>query len=134
MSKKLVVFVVLLTALLVVGYTYISNPFEINKPQIEFVGMPVNQKVVTEPALDTGFETLFINSGTTALELLQKDHSVVLEGEGESAFITSIDGRKTNRLIREFWAFYVNGKQSEVGAGSYKLQPNDKIEWKIETY
>ena len=35
---------------------------------------------------------------------------------------------------KEFWALYVNGKQAEVGAGTYIIKNNDTIEWRIETY
>lgn len=75
-----------------------------------------------------------IKIGATALQLLNSTHVVVTKGEKENAFITSIDGRAADSQKREFWAFYVNGKQAQVGAGSYFVKKNDTIEWKIETY
>ena len=59
------------------------------------------------------------------------------KGEEANAFVTQINGYPALRkasVPREFWAFYINGKMSNVGAGSYKLKDGDKIEWKIERY
>lgn len=75
-----------------------------------------------------------MKAGTTALQLLRTTHKVATQGEKENAFITSIDDRVATSENREFWAFYVNGKQATVGAGSYYVKNNDTIEWKIETY
>lgn len=79
-------------------------------------------------------KTAQIKMGSTALQLLSTTHSVIQKGQKENAFVTSIDGRASSADNKEFWAFYVNGKQAEVGAGSYILKNNDTIEWKIETY
>ena len=79
-------------------------------------------------------EQVKVEKDQTALEVLQRSHQIETKGKGINAFITSIDGRKADDAKNEFWAFYVNGKQAEVGAGSYVLKPNDKILWKIETY
>lgn len=73
--------------------------------------------------------------GKTALELLRvKDPAAVTQGEGANAFVTKINGYEASASKKEFWAFYVNGKQAAVGAGSYITKSGDKIEWKIETY
>lgn len=70
----------------------------------------------------------------TALILLQKTNNTIIKGEGTNAFVQSINGVMANPAKNQFWAFYINGKAATVGAGSYYLQPNDKIEWKIESY
>lgn len=76
-----------------------------------------------------------INAGSTALQLLiATEHKVSMKGEKENAFITAINGRVADAAKHEFWAFYVNGKQAVVGAGTYRVKNNDTIEWKIETY
>lgn len=75
-----------------------------------------------------------IQQGSTALKLLQSTHTVITKGEGKNAFVVSISGRVAQNEKREFWAFYVNGEQAVVGAGSYIMKNNDTIEWKIETY
>jgi len=67
----------------------------------------------------------------TALDQLENTISNKINGKGTNAFITEINGYSTEGK-KEFWAFYVNGKQSTVGAGGYQLKNGDKIEWKIE--
>ena len=62
------------------------------------------------------------------------NNKVMMKGEKEMAFVTSINDRLADDSKHEFWAFYVNGKQAEVGAGSYIVKQGDTIEWKIETY
>jgi len=69
----------------------------------------------------------------TALDQLENTISNKIKGKGVNAFITEINGYSTEGK-KEYWAFYVNGKQSAVGAGSYQLKDGDKIEWKIEKY
>jgi hypothetical protein len=75
-----------------------------------------------------------IKKGSTALQLLTSTHRVISKGERQNAYVTMIDGREASITDKEFWSFYVNGKQAQVGAGSYFLKNNDTIEWKIETY
>lgn len=75
-----------------------------------------------------------VKVGSNALQLLISTHKVISKGEKENAFITTIDGRVASMVDKEFWSFYVNGKQAQVGAGSYFVKNNDTIEWKIETY
>ena len=75
-----------------------------------------------------------IISGKTALDLTKEKASVKIKGEGVNAYLTEINSQKALNSKKEYWAFYVNGKMAEVGAGSYKLKEGDKIEWKIEKY
>lgn len=70
--------------------------------------------------------------GKTALSLLQDKAEVEMTGEGEMAYVTKINGYTAKD--NEFWAFYVNGEQAQVGAGSYVTKTGDNIEWKIETF
>lgn len=72
-----------------------------------------------------------IEAGKTALDLLKSSHQVkTKEYTGIGEFVEEIDGIKPDSS--HFWAFYVNGKSSDVGASSYKPQSGDKIEWKLE--
>jgi hypothetical protein len=75
-----------------------------------------------------------ISPNSTALQLLSATHKIVTKGQKENAFVMEIDGRVADFKQKEFWAFYVNGKQAQIGAGSYFVKNNDTIEWKIETY
>jgi hypothetical protein len=75
-----------------------------------------------------------VNSGKTALELTKGVARVVTKGDGAAAYVTEINGIVASDAKKEYWAFYINGKMAEVGAGSYILKNGDKIEWKIEKY
>jgi hypothetical protein len=78
--------------------------------------------------------SLLVPEGTTALDLLTQTNPVVKKGEGSNAFITTIGKKQADDAKHEYWSFYVNGKPSSIGAGSYKLKSNDMIIWKIKTY
>ena len=56
--------------------------------------------------------------GQTALNLLTAKANVQVKGSGANAFVTAINGRIADDTKKEFWAFYINGKQADVGAGS----------------
>lgn len=74
-------------------------------------------------------------AGSTALDLLiDLDPDVVVSGEGENGFVTGIGGREADDSANEFWAFYVNDEQAQVGAGSYETTDEDVITWKLETF
>jgi len=75
-----------------------------------------------------------IEEGKTALDLTKKVAKVETKGEGENAFVTSIDGRSADEAQNEFWELVINGESSQVGAGSYKVKNGDKIEWRISRF
>ncbi|MFY9484085.1 MAG: DUF4430 domain-containing protein [Patescibacteria group bacterium] len=69
--------------------------------------------------------------GKTALELLRLVAHVETKNFGELGdMVTEIDGITADK--GNFWALYVNGKQSEVGASSYKTKPGESVEWRYE--
>lgn len=72
--------------------------------------------------------------GKTALEATESKARVATSGTGVNAFVTSIGGREADTKKREFWEFIVNGSQAQVGAGSYIIQNNDEIQWKITDF
>lgn len=67
-----------------------------------------------------------------ALTLLKMKYAVGTKdfGPGLGEFVEMIDGLKP--AAEEFWAFYVNGKSSTVGASNYITQEGDVIEWKLQ--
>jgi hypothetical protein len=72
--------------------------------------------------------------GKSALTATESVTEVVTNGTGENAFVTSVGGRPADAKKREFWEFLVNGSQAKVGAGSYIIQNNDQIQWKITNF
>lgn len=70
----------------------------------------------------------------TALDLLRSSSSVIIKGDGASAYVVGINGVVADDSKKEYWAFYVNGRLATIGAGSYKLIGGEQIEWKLENY
>lgn len=68
-------------------------------------------------------------AGKNALELLQTNHQVDVSAQG---FVNAIDGVKPGD--HQYWSFYVNGKQADVGAKDYQTKTSDAIEWKLEAF
>ncbi len=75
--------------------------------------------------------SFYADENKTALDLLKSGHKVETKSfSGIGEFVESINNKKPES--DEFWAFYVNGKQAQVGAGDYKPVNGDSIEWKLE--
>lgn len=128
MKRRIGLFIILVFT---AGTVFFLSSKQISyKNNVGIVKQSLNSNSVQQPK----YETFQIASNETALQLLQKTATITTNGKKESAFVTEINGRVAEISKREFWAFYVNGKQASVGAGSYYIQPNDIILWKIEKY
>ncbi len=70
--------------------------------------------------------------GVDALTLLKQQFQVQTKdfGPGMGEFVESIQNIKPGK--DEFWAFYINGSSSNVGASSYQTKADDTLEWKLE--
>jgi hypothetical protein len=80
-------------------------------------------------------ESIVLGKEDTATEVLKrtaKKHKLAYEirGSGALTYVEGIDG------LYEFddgptsgWKFRVNGIVPDIGAGSYKLEPGDRLEW-----
>ncbi len=130
MKKSFVVFLAVI-AFIFLAYYYYNNPAKKQnvQPIVAAKTITVQQKIN-----NGSYATIQIVEGKTALELLQKTAQVKMTGQGVNAFVTEINNVKADSSKKQYWAFYVNGKLSDVGAGSYKLKVGDKIEWRIESY
>ena len=90
----------------------------------------IRQKV--EGDMGDNLFNIYPSENKTALDLLKMGHQVetkTFSGMGE--FVESVNG-KAAEANKEFWSFYVNGKQSNLGASSYHPSDKDFIEWKLE--
>lgn len=73
--------------------------------------------------------------GKTVLEATEASvKEVKTEGSGINAYVVSIEGRVADSKKNEFWELAINGKPSEVGAGSHIIKAGDKIIWQINTF
>lgn len=81
---------------------------------------------------NTNLPSYQIKENTTALDLLKTSHQVETKDYGSlGEMVVSVDSMKAR--VDQFWAFYVNGKLANVGAGSYILRNHDKVEWKLNS-
>ncbi len=131
MKNKIIIFIA--------GIIIIFGLAIVYKPKSQPVSQPttteaVNESLSVTQTINGEKKTVSEEKGTTALQLLQNTETVEMKGEGENAFVTEIDGVVAQDTKKQYWAFYINGKPSEVGAGSYILKEGDEIEWKLATY
>ena len=74
-------------------------------------------------------------AGRSALEATMAEvREIKTEGSGINAYVTALNGRAADTAKNEFWELIINGKPSEVGAGSYIIKDGDNITWKINTF
>jgi hypothetical protein len=87
----------------------------------------------TNPASSTSQSPAFSYQGVegqNALDLLKASHKVQTQTSSYGEFVQSIDSVTPDS--QHFWAFYVNDKISDVGAGSYVTKASDAITWKLD--
>lgn len=128
--KRILLFV-LFILIIFSGYFFYQNKLvSTKKPAVQEQKINVYLKLFGQ----ADFVKQKVDLNKTALDLTNEKAKIVTKGEGANAYVVEINGKSADDSKKEFWAFYVNGKQAEVGAGSYKLKDGDKIEWKIEKY
>ena len=86
--------------------------------------------VITKQQSQTTYVKYQGVEGQTALELLKKYADVKTKHYSFGDLVISINGTAGNGP--KYWSFYVNGKLSDVGAGSYVAKSTDNIEWKLQ--
>lgn len=131
--KPLVIVIILTIS--VFGFVYFKGNTKKQNEQVTpraqtqnvIIKVPVNGEVKNYDA------SVFV--GKTVIEAMT-DVGITFKvsGEGENSFVISIENYEVDAKKREFWEFLVNGKQAEIGAGTYIIKPNDQIEWKLSNY
>lgn len=132
-NMKKIIYGILLIAVVISGY----NVWKIVKSTPQGAVVDRNKITVTQKInIDSSGEFVAYdeNAGITALDLLQQTSIVRLQGTGVAAFVVGINDRIADSKKKEYWALYVNGIPASVGAGSYRINEGDKIEWKIEKF
>lgn len=51
---------------------------------------------------------------------------------GSLGLLVTKIGEKENSQDNKYWHYYVNGQLADIGAGNYKLNGGEKIEWVFE--
>lgn len=129
-------YIIPIFVLIIIGGVFTSK--QIMAPETKTPVEQTKQIKVSQSIPGSGIPVIkqekIVKEGTTALELLKVLNEVTTKGEGVNAYVTKINLLEADDSKKQFWSFYVNGKQAPVGAGGYKLKNGDSIEWKIETY
>lgn len=126
-KSNIIILVVVLLAALGVGGYYAWDRWGTTEPATETTQTETTQTTENEPAETITYQG---ETGKTALELLQATAEVEMTGEGEMAFVTSINGVKAEDG-KNFWAFLVDGEMAQVGAGSYATADGETITWEL---
>lgn len=66
----------------------------------------------------------------TALELLKANADAKTETSSLGEYVTAINGNDGGGT--KYWLFYIDGKESVVGAGAYITKNGELIEWKLQ--
>ncbi len=128
--KKIFLFALFLLIIISGYFFYQSKLQQAKKSVIQQQNLTVYLKLAGQ----TDFIKQNAGINKTALDLTKENAKVVTKGEGVNAYVIQINEKLADDSKKEFWAFYVNGKIAETGAGGYQLKEGDKIEWKIAKY
>lgn len=111
-------------------------PASVTKTKTVYVkAKPKYEAVVT--IKNVGSYKVAVTAGDNAFTILKKaaaQYGFKLEYDTYSfgVFVTSIAGNKP--AANQFWAFYYNGKFSDVGAQDQPVSTNDTTFWQMESF
>lgn len=95
----------------------------------EVVQVTVSQnngdKVIAEKEVE-------IKEGTSVMEVMKNNFDIKAASGG--GFITSIEGVKAEQSEKMAWFYTINGKEAEVGAKEYELEPGDEVVWDMHSW
>ena len=121
----------LLVILVASVFIFIAAYFSVfsQKAQVQKESQPVESSRQALPSTsEISYEGI---EGQRALDILKGSHLVETKNfAGVGEYVSAIDGTYSDG--GHFWAFYVNTKQADVGAGDYITKDGDVIVWKLE--
>ena len=128
-----IIWVVVALVVLFGGYYFVNQN---NKEETKSVEQEKTEDTVVSVKADGAEKKYQAKNvvGKTALQATEQVVTIEKSGEGEMAFITSINGRVASESKKEYWKLLVNGQEAKVGAGSYTIVKGDTIGWEITTY
>lgn len=91
---------------------------------------PAHVQTVTNTQYQTTQISYDGKNGVDALTLLKTHAQVQVKHYSFGDLVTSINGTPGNGP--KYWTFYVNGKEANVGAGSYVTKSSDTITWRLQ--
>ena len=91
---------------------------------------PESRVLEIEVPYQTGMTVLEAMNTAKSNNKLEFEYS----GNGETAFIKSIDGVSNQGAGKNNWIFYVNKELAKRSSGAFELEPGDLIEWRLGGY
>ncbi len=131
MNKKITTLIV--AVIVIAGFAIGTYTYQTNNDHKKTAEPTTNKKVDAKPKHTANTVEYNGKDGKTALELLQTAAKADISGTGANAYVTSINDVVAN-TSSEYWAFYINGKLSSVGAGSYTTANTDVIKWELSKF
>lgn len=127
-TKKIVIAIIAVMVMGLIVFGWMSK--ETNKT-VQDINTQSNQQATesNEPK-KTEYLSYQGEEGKTALELLKAQAEVEVKSSSLGDYVTSINGNDGGGS--KFWMFFVDGKESTVGAGTYITKSNENIEWKLQ--
>lgn len=108
------------------------------KPQPKAVPVQVPNLTITDSISGKAIlsKTAVYNGETVAQATIKALDSAKMSYKastfGDAVYFSSINGlRERSAGPSSGWCYYINGRKLSVGAGSYKLNKDDKLEWKF---
>lgn len=125
-SKNILKYVVLVTLAIALGFGAYSGYNHFSGPKTsDDASQVVNEEEDIEYITYTGV------NGEDALTTLKGiNNSVVTKTSDFGEYVESINGL-VGGTDDKYWSFFVDEKLSDVGAGSYIANGEEKIEWKF---
>lgn len=122
MQKNRILGLIVLVVLVILGGSYIAKTNS----------NPVTASTVSDTTATTATTVSYEGvEGKTAMELLKASHTVETKKFDFGEMVQSIDGVAPDSS--HFWALYVDGKMSEVGADALKTTTGQKLEWRLDS-
>lgn len=131
-----------LFSLLLVSVIFISGcqpeqkkiPLSEPTPQILSTDEKRSAKIIQHiifPGSEKEEELIVVRNEESALDILKRTHHLEIQTYSFGDIVNGVDGISGGKDGR-YWIFYINGKQSDVGAGEYKVKDGDTIIWKLQ--
>jgi hypothetical protein len=122
-----------------VGCQYYSPVYQCSSDLLEQIERSANLVIDFGDGRVLTYPNKHFDNGETAFGFTSKISEVnslslaYEEYAGLGVLVTEI-GDKKNGEDNKYWQYWVNGVSPEVGAGNYKIQKGDVIEWKFLKY
>jgi hypothetical protein len=119
---KKVVFVIVVTVLVVIGYTITS----VNK--VNNTPLPNSSQLQTE--VNTESLTYQCLKGQTAFDLLKSNTSDLEFSQSSfGKLVTRINNKSQGN--NKYWMYYVDEKEATISADAYYCQESEQIKWEL---